>query len=122
MACLSSCRLNLPLHLFLVCRAIYTELPNLKSKLRQLDLTFLAPPTIAEIKAKDSALARTLQYAERLCVVVGAESPGQFAVKVLELQPANWSVPWVVEMPVLCWPILSHRNVMGLEMILTRKD
>ena len=123
MACLSSCRLNLPLHLYLVCKTIYAELPHLKSKLRQLDFIFLAVPTpfTGELRAKDNALARTLQYTERLRVT-GAEPPEQCAVKVLELQPAHWSVPWVKEMLALCWPILSHRDMMGLEVILTRED
>lgn len=132
----SSCHLKLPLNLYLVCKTIYTELPILKSKLRQLDFTFLVvlSPPIGGLKAEDNPLARTLRYAERLRVV-GTEwlsqtfpprmlFPGSdCAVKVVELQPANWSLPSVIKIIELCWPILSHRDVMGkLEIILIKED
>lgn len=132
----SSCHLNLPLNLYLVCKTVYAELPHLKSKFRQLDFTFLAAPTPSTggLKAEDNAFARTLRYAERLRVV-GAEWPlqrfppkmlfpgSECAVKVVELQPANWSLPMVIHILELCWPILSHRDVKGkLEIILIRED
>lgn len=129
----SSCHLNLPLHLYLVCKTIYTELPLLKSKFHQLDFTFLAALT-PSTEAEDNALARTLQYAERLRVVV-TEWPRQpfppkklfpgsdCAVKVVELQPVNWSLPMVIHILELCWPILSHSDVKGkLEIILIREE
>lgn len=133
----SSCHLKLPLSLYLVCKKIYTELPELKSKLRQLNLTYLAAPNPATsgLKDKDNNLERTLQFAERLRVV-GTEWPLKFyppkmlfpggsecqAVTVVELQLANWSLPAVVQVLGLCWPVLSNANVKGrLEIILSKK-
>lgn len=84
-----ACHLNLPLSLYLVCKLVYTELPQLSSKLRTLDLLYIIKgPAIErcwspEDKSREDDdpdlrhFQTLMQFAERIRLVGAIQPSGR---------------------------------------------
>lgn len=124
------CHLNLPSSLYLVCKAIYAELPLLSSKLRSLDnLYIIEGDCLFDVPARDDdphlrRFQTIVKFAERMRLVgehhyhTSAATlrlllPGRnCAIKMLEVEPLTWS--WEILQRVIhscLLTLLAHPDV-----------